>query len=78
MKVKLFKKPSCDKCEVLYDKLKENKIDFDEEILEEHMRELIEMAKKQGIEDFETPLVVCNKKLYCNVDYEKFIELIES
>ena len=78
MRVKLFKKPTCDKCEALYDKLKENKIDFDEEILEEHIRELIKMAKEQGIEDFETPVAVCNEKLYCNVDYEKFIELVNS
>ena len=78
MRVTLFKKPTCDKCEALYDKLKKNKIEFGEELLEEHLQELIQMAKEQGIEDFDTPVVVCNGKLYCNIDYEKFIELVNS
>ena len=36
------------------------------------------MAKNQGIEELETPIVVCNEKVYMEVTYEQFIVLVNS
>lgn len=78
MRVKLFKKPTCEKCKVLYERLKAENVDFDEGVLEDSMPGIIEMAKKQGLDEIETPVVVCDGKVYIEVTYEKIMELINS
>ena len=75
-KVTLFKKPECNKCKALYERLKEENRDFNEKWFKDSIPELTELAKKQGIKEINTPVVVCNGKIYPEATYEKVLELI--